>query len=75
MIKKVENAFPWTYGIDDLVGEEVVATFYKKELQKKRKKKQKKFRIEKAIKKKGDKLYVEWKSYNNEINGWVDKYT
>ena len=75
MIKKVENAFPWTYGIDDLVGEEVVATFYKKELQKKRKKKQKEFRIEKAIKKKSDKLYVEWKSYNNEINGWVDKYT
>ena len=34
---------------------------------------QKEFRIEKAIKKKGDKLYVKWKGYNNSFNSWVDK--
>ena len=35
---------------------------------------QKEFRIEKAIKKKGDKLYVKWKSYNNSFTSWIDKW-
>ena len=38
MIKKVKNTVPWTYVVNDLNGEEVVGTFYKKE-----------FRIEKVI--------------------------
>ena len=29
---------PWTYAMSDLTGEEIVETFYKKELQKKKKK-------------------------------------
>ena len=29
---------------------------------------QKKFRIEKVIKKKGNKLYVKWKGYDNSFN-------
>ena len=37
MIKKVENTVPWTHGINDLHGEKIVGTFYKKELQKKSK--------------------------------------
>ena len=46
---------PWTYVINDLNGEEIVGTFYENKLQKTN---QKKFRIEKVIKKKSDKLYV-----------------
>ena len=34
---------------------------------------QKEFRIEKVIKRKGDKLYVKWKDYDNSFNNWVDK--
>ena len=34
---------------------------------------QKGFRIEKVIKKKGDKLYVEWKRYNNLFHSWINK--
>ena len=34
---------------------------------------QRKFRIEKVIKKKGDKLYVKWKGYDNLFNSWTDK--
>ena len=34
---------------------------------------QKEFRIEKEIKRKGKKLYVKWKGYDNSFNGWVDK--
>ena len=28
---------------------------------------------QKVIKRKGDKLYVKWKCYDNSFNSWVDK--
>ena len=31
------------------------------------------FKIEKIIKRKGDKLYVKWKGYDNLFNSWIDK--
>ena len=34
VIKEVKNAGPWTYFINDLNGEEIIKTFYEKELQK-----------------------------------------
>ena len=49
MIKKVKNTVSWTYVIDDLNGEEIIGTFYEKELQKTN---EQEFRIEKGIKKK-----------------------
>ena len=55
VIKEIKNTNPWTYVIDDLNGEEINGIFYKKELQKID---QQEFRIEKVIKKKGDKLYI-----------------
>ena len=61
---------PWTYVISDLNGEETVGIFYEKELQKTS---QKEFRIEKVIKRKGNKLYVKWKGHNNSFNKWIDK--
>ena len=38
LIKKVKNIVPWTYVISDLRGNEIVGTFYGKELQKQMKK-------------------------------------
>ena len=70
VIKKVKNTVPWTYVINDLNGEEITGTFYEKELQKTN---QEEFRIEKVIRRKGDKLYVKWKEYNNSFNSWIDK--
>ena len=55
IIKKIRNTISWTYVINDLNDEEIIGTFYEKELQKID---QQEFRIEKAVKKKGDKLYV-----------------
>ena len=55
MIKKVKNTVPWTYVLNDLNGQEIVGTFYEKELQETN---QKEFRVAKVIQKKGDKLYV-----------------
>ena len=34
LIKKTKNTVPWTYVISELKGEEIVGTFYEKELQK-----------------------------------------
>ena len=34
---------------------------------------QQKFKIEKVIKKKGDKLYVKWRGYDNSFNSWIEK--
>ena len=31
------------------------------------------FRIEKTTKRKGDELYVKWKSYDNLFNSWINK--
>ena len=44
--------------------------FYEKDLQKTN---QKEFRIEKVIKRKGDKLYVKRKGYDSSFNSWIDK--
>ena len=49
MIKKVKNTVPWTNVSNDFNGEEIIETFYEKELQKTN---QQKFRVEKVIKKK-----------------------
>ena len=56
--------------INGLSGEEIIGKFYEKEL---RKTNQQEFRIEKLIKKKGDKLYVKWKGYDSSFNSWIDK--
>ena len=58
IVKKIKNTVPWTYVISDLNGEKIVGSFYEKEQQKTN---QKEFKIEKVIRRKGNKLYVKWK--------------
>ena len=70
VVSKIKNAVPWTYVINNLNGEEISERFYQKELQKSN---QKEFRIEKVIKRKGDKLNVKWKGYDNSFNSWINK--
>ena len=55
VIKRVKYTVPWTHVICDLKSGEIIGTFYEKELQKTS---HKKLRVEKVIKRKGDKLYV-----------------
>ena len=63
VIKKVKKPVPWTY---------VIRAFYEEELQKTN---HQEFRIEKVIKRKGNKQDVKWKGYDNSFNGWIDKKT
>ena len=44
--------------------------FYEKELQKANRQE---FRIEKVIKRKGDKLYIKWKGSDDSFKSWIDK--
>ena len=44
--------------------------FYEKELQNTS---QEKVRIGKVLKRKGDKLYLKWKGYDNSFNIWTDE--
>ena len=48
----------------------VMGKFCEKQLQKTS---QTEFRVEKVIKRKGDKLYVKWKGYDNSFNSWTNK--
>ena len=70
IVSKIKNKVPWTYVISDLNGESIFGNFYEKELQKTN---QEKFRIEKVLKRKGDKLYVRWKGYHNSFNSCINE--
>ena len=70
VISKIKNTVLLTNVINDLNGEEIVGKFYEKELQKTN---QKEFRIEKVIKRKGEKLYVKQEGYVNSFNSQIDK--
>ena len=52
LITKVKNTVPWIYVINNLKGEEILERFMKN----KKQTNQKQFRVEKIIKRKGDKL-------------------
>ena len=69
MIKRIKSTVPWTCVISDIKGEEIVETFYRKELKKTN---QKKFRVEKVTTRKVDKLYVKRKGYDNSFKSCID---
>lgn len=60
----------------DLSDEEIVGIFHEKLVKKYekmlQKKSQRELRIEKIIKKKGKRLYVKWKGYDNSFNDWIN---
>ena len=70
VVCKIKNTVLWTYAISDLNGEPITGSFYEKEFEKTS---QENFRIEKVLKRKGDKLYVKWKGYDSRFNSWIIK--
>ena len=67
---KIKNIVLSTYVISDLNAEPITRSFYEKELGKTS---QEKLRIEKVLKRKGNKLYVKWKGYDSRFNSWIVK--
>ena len=70
VVSKIKNTVAWADVISDLNGKKITGSFYEKELPKTS---QDKFRIEKVLKRKGGKLSVKWKGYDNSFNSWIDK--
>ncbi|XP_065664607.1 uncharacterized protein LOC136086247 [Hydra vulgaris] len=68
-VSQVQYTDPPTYKITDYNNEEIQGTFYEQELQKTS---QEIFRIEKVIRKQGNKSFVKWYGYPNTFNSWVD---
>ena len=70
VVSKIKDTVPWTYVISDLNGEKIAGSFYEQELQKTS---QEKFRIEKVLKTKDDKLHDKCIGYGDSFNNWIDK--
>ena len=68
-ISKIQLTIPVTYKITDYNGEEIQGSFYEQELQKTS---QSTFRIEKILKRQGDKSLVKWMEYPKSFNSWID---
>ena len=64
-VSKIKNTV-----INNLNGKDIIGAFYEKELQKTNKEE---IRIEKVIKRKGNRSYVKWKGYGSLFNSWIDK--
>ena len=60
------------YVIESLNGEVIVRTFYENKLQKTN---ETSLEFKKIIKKRGDKLCIKWKGYDNSFNSWINDKT
>ena len=67
-MSEVKHTNPITYSVKDLIGEPVKCTFYEQELQVTV---QEIFRIERVIRRAGNRAYVKWKGYSNAFNSWI----
>ena len=68
-VSQIQYTAPITYRIRDDSGEEIQGTFYEQELQKTT---QEIYRIEKLIRKRGNRSLVKWLGYPDSMNSWVD---
>ena len=68
-IDEVLRTDPPTYKITDYNDERIQGSFYEPELQKTS---QDIYRIEKVIRKRGNKALVKWLGYPDSFNSWID---
>ena len=67
-VSLVKHTNPVTYSLEDLRGEPVKDSFYEQELQATD---QQIFRIERVLRRQGQRAYVKWCGYSNAFNSWV----
>lgn len=70
-VRRVLYTDPFTYLLEDEHKNEVAGGFYEYEIQKT--KYPNVFRVEKILRKKGDKVYVKWLGFDHSHNSWVNK--
>lgn len=69
VIDKIQYTNPPTYKLKDWNDENIRGSFYEPELQKTH---QDTFRIEKVLRKQGNKVLVKWLGYPDSFNSWID---
>ena len=67
-VSEVKHTNPITYSVKDLIGKPIKGTFYEQELQATA---QEILRIERVIRRAGNRVYVKWKGYSNAFNSWI----
>ncbi len=71
-ISRVLDKQPPVYNLSDLGGNAIKGMFYPQELQKILKSDDDLWRIERIVRKKGNKYLVKWAGYNDQYNSWVN---
>ena len=62
-----------TYKLEELDGSPLHGTFYEQDVQKVRISDDHIFRIEKIVKRKGNKILVQWKGWPQKYDSWIEK--
>lgn len=73
VVRRVIPGVVTTYKIEELDGVPLKGTFYEQDLQKVTVSEDDLFRVEKVLKRKGNKLLVRWKGWSNKYDSWIDK--
>ena len=68
-VSEIQYTNPPTYKIKDWNNEKIVGSFYEPEMQKTH---QFTFRIEKVLRKRGNKVLVKWLGYPDSFNSWIN---
>ena len=73
VVARVMSGVVPTYKIKEWDGTPVEGTFYAEDLQKVNVNDDDLFRIEKIVKRKGDKVLVPWKGWPDKYDSWIEK--
>ena len=73
MVKRVQKGKVPTYKVNEWDETQVKGTFYEQDLQKVTVEDDDLFRIDKIVKRKGDKVLVRWKGWPDKYDTWLNK--
>jgi len=73
LVKRARRGKVPSYKIEEWDGTPVEGTFYVQDLQKVTLEDDDLFRIEKIVKRKGNKVLVQWKGWPDKYDTWLDK--
>ena len=73
VVRRVHKGKVPTYKVNEWDGTQVKGTFYEQDLQKVTVEDDDLFRIEKVVKRKGDKVLVRWKGWPDKYDTWLNK--
>ena len=73
MVREARKGQVPTYKLEEWDGTPLEGTFYEQDVQKVNVKDNDIFRIEKIVKRKGNKMLVQWKDWPQTYNSWIEK--